>query len=132
MAFHVKWQKQLCEVLERDPQGHLGQTYYELAHVIDKECTEFPNPAVLTAYVLPLTSWSDGGQPPVSMVMSRQPNLVALAAFSSGYLGWSAEIIQMKLMQPRVGMAICALLQVRVLHSHVTFMLVLPSILVTR
>jgi len=131
MAFHVKWRKQLCEVLERDPQGHLGRTYYKLARVINEERTEFPNPAVIAAYVLPLTSWSDGGQPPVSVVTSRQPDLAALAAFSSGYLGWSAEIIQMKLTQPRVGTVIRALLQVRVLNSHMTFIFVLPSVLVT-
>jgi len=132
MAFHVKWRKQLCEALERDPQGHLGRTYYKLAHVINEERTEFPNPAVIAAYVLPLTSWSDGGQPPVSVVTSHQPDLTALAAFSSGYLGWSAEIIQMKLTESHVGTVIRALLQVRVLHSHMTFMLALLSVLVTR
>ncbi|KIM50713.1 hypothetical protein SCLCIDRAFT_144252, partial [Scleroderma citrinum Foug A] len=132
MAFHVKWRKQLCEVLETDPQGHLGRTYFELARVIEEEHTEFPNPAILAAYLLPVTSWSDGGQPPVSVVTSRQPDIAALSAFGLQCLGWPREILQMKLTEARAGTVIRALLKVRPLHSCLTILLVSLPILVTR
>lgn len=129
MEFHAKWRRQLCDVLERDPQHRLGRTYYELACVIEEERTEFPNPAVLATYLLPLTSWSDGGQPPVSVVTSRQPDLAAVAAFGSQCLGWPPEILQQKLTEACAGTVIRAFLQVRALYSC---LLVLPSVLVTR
>ena len=80
-------------------------------------------------YLLPLTSWSDGGQPPVSVVTSHQPDLAAVAAFGLQCLGWLPEILQQKLTEAHVGMVIRAFLQGRALHSC---LLVLPSILVTR
>ncbi|KIM61133.1 hypothetical protein SCLCIDRAFT_122724 [Scleroderma citrinum Foug A] len=83
MEFHAKWRRDLFQVLERDPQHHLGQCHYGLTRVIDEECTEFPDPAILTTYLLPLTSWSDGSQPPVTEVTSHQPDLVALSTFCS-------------------------------------------------
>jgi len=129
MEFHAKWRKQLYDVLEQDPQHHLGQRYYELARLIDEERTEFPNPAVLAVYLLPLTLWSDGGQPPVSVVTSRQPDLTALAAFALQCLGWPPEILQQKLTEARVGAVTRALLQVRALHS--CLLVLLPSVLVT-
>ena len=131
MAFHVKWWKQLCKVLETDPQGHLGRTYFELACVIEEECTEFPNPAVLMAYLLPVTSWSDGSRPPVSVVTSRQPDIAALSAFGLQCLGWPREILKMKLTEACAGTVICALLKVRPLHSCLTILLVSLPILVT-
>ena len=105
--------------------------YYELVCVIDEECTKFPNPAILTTYLSPVMSWSDGGQPPVSVVTSRQPDLVAVSTFASQRLGWGApEILPQKLMEARVGMVIHALLQVRALYSCLTYLLVLPSALI--
>ncbi|KAL4076435.1 hypothetical protein J3A83DRAFT_4399710 [Scleroderma citrinum] len=56
MSFITKWHKDLCWVLERDPEHHLGWRYYELVHVIEEECTKFPNPAILAAYLSPLMS----------------------------------------------------------------------------
>ena len=112
MSFHAKWRKELCDMLERDPQRHLGRTYYKLAEVIEKERPEFPNPAVLATYLLPLTSWSDGGQPPVTVVTSRQPDLATLSAFFSQCLDWPQDSLHQRLMGARVGAAICALLQV--------------------
>ncbi|KIM63580.1 hypothetical protein SCLCIDRAFT_96899, partial [Scleroderma citrinum Foug A] len=88
MEFHAKWCRDLFDVLERDLHHHLGQGQYELARVIDKERTEFLDPAVLTTYLLPLTSWSDSGQPPVTEVTSRQPDLAALSTFCSRTMGW--------------------------------------------
>ncbi|KAL4081312.1 hypothetical protein V8B97DRAFT_2027566 [Scleroderma yunnanense] len=81
MSFITKWHKDLCWVLERDPEHHLGWRYYELVHVIEEECTKFPNPAILAAYLSPLMSWSSGRHPPVSIVMLHQPDLTALAVF---------------------------------------------------
>lgn len=87
MAFHAKWRKQLCDVLESDSQHCLGRTYFKLARVIDEDHPEFPNSAVLATYLLPLMSWLDGGRPPVSVVTSRQPDLAALAAFGLQCMG---------------------------------------------
>jgi len=70
MEFHAKWQRDLFQVLERDPHHHLGQSHFELMCVIDKEHTKFPDPAILTTYLLPLMSWSDSGQPSVTEVIS--------------------------------------------------------------
>jgi len=121
MEFHARWWKQLCSILEKDPEGYLGRTHHKLARIIDEERTEFPNPAVLATYMLPLTSWSDGGQPPVTVVTSRQPDLEALSAFGLQYLDWPPEILQQKLMEACVGTAIRALLQVRILYSYLIF-----------
>ncbi|KIM51340.1 hypothetical protein SCLCIDRAFT_143472, partial [Scleroderma citrinum Foug A] len=112
MSFHAKWRKELCDMLERDPQRHLGRTYYKLAEVIEKERPEFPNPAVLATYLLPLTSWSDGGQPPITVVTSRQPDLATLSVFCSQCLDWPQDSLHQRLMGARVGAAIHALLQV--------------------
>ncbi|KIM56649.1 hypothetical protein SCLCIDRAFT_132048, partial [Scleroderma citrinum Foug A] len=117
MEFHTKWCRDLFDVLERDPQHHLGQGYYEITRVIDEECTEFPDPAILATYLLPLTSWSDGGQSPVTEVTSRQPDLVALSTFCSKSMGWLLESLQLRLMEAHVGAVVRALLQVRILCS---------------
>ena len=113
MEFHTKWRRDLFDMLERDPQHHLGQGQYELARVIDEECTEFPDPTVLATYLLPLMPWSDGGQPPVTEVTSRQPDLAALSAFCSRTMGWPLDSLWPRLMEARVGAVVCALLQVR-------------------
>ncbi|KAL4071494.1 hypothetical protein V8B97DRAFT_1870676, partial [Scleroderma yunnanense] len=112
MSFITKWCKDLCWVLERDPEHHLGWRYYELACVIEEECTEFPNPAILAAYLSPLMSWSSGGHPPVSIVTSHQPDLTALAVFCLQCLGWSMDSLRPRLMDARASAIIHALLQV--------------------
>jgi len=117
MDFHTKWRKRLCHVLERDPEHRLGRTYYELARVIEEERTEFPNPAVLAAYLLPRTSWSDGGQSPVTVVTSHQPDLAALSAFCLECLDWPLDSLQQRLMGAHAGTVIRALLQVSRLVS---------------
>ncbi|KAL4069528.1 hypothetical protein J3A83DRAFT_4538887 [Scleroderma citrinum] len=126
--FITKWHKDLCWVLERDPEHHLRWRYYELAHVIEEECTEFPNPAILAAYLSPLTSWSSGGHPPVSIVMLHQPDLTALAVFCLQCLGWSMDSLRPRLMDTHAGAIICALLQIsgnvdsQVLQDHLQVM----------
>ena len=120
MEFHAKWRRDLFQVLERDPQHHLGQCHYGLTHVIDEERTEFPDPTVLATYLLPLTSWSDGGQPPVTEVTSRQPDLAALSAFCSQTMGWPLDGLWPRLMEACVGVVVRALLQVRIsCPSHI-------------
>ena len=123
MEFHAKWHRDLFDVLERDPQRHLGQGYYDIARVIDEEHTEFPDPAILATYLLPLTLWSDGGQSPVTEVTSRQPDLAALSTFCLKSMGWPLESLQPRLMEARVGAVVRALLQVRISCSSHT----LPS-----
>ncbi|KAL4072544.1 PIN domain-like protein [Scleroderma yunnanense] len=88
MSFVAKWCKDL---------------YYELA---------FPNPAILAAYLSPLTSWTGGGHPPVSVVTSRQPDLAALATFCSQCLGWSMDNLRPRLMDAHTGAIIHSLLQI--------------------
>ena len=120
MEFHAKWCRDLFQVLERDPQHHLGQCHYGLAHVINEERTKFLDPTVLTTYLLPLMSWSDGGQPPVTEVTSRQPDLAALSAFCSRTMGWLLNGLRPRLMEACVGVVVRALLQVRILcPSHI-------------
>ncbi|KAI6141069.1 PIN domain-like protein [Pisolithus tinctorius] len=123
MEFVAKWRNNraaqttlsgpnVCEVLRTDPQHFLGRRYHELAHVIKEEHFEFPDPAILAMYLSPLTSWSDDGHPPITCVMSRQPNLTALAAFCSQRLGWPPDTVQSALMDACAGAAMRALLQV--------------------
>ncbi|KAL4065135.1 PIN domain-like protein [Scleroderma citrinum] len=85
--------------------------HFELACLIEEDCMEFPNPAVLAAYLLPLMSWSDGHQPPVAIIMSHQPDLAALTAFCLDCLDWSMDMLQPILMDVYTGTVICALLQ---------------------
>ncbi|KAL4075101.1 PIN domain-like protein [Scleroderma yunnanense] len=95
MSFVAKWCKDL---------------YYELAHVIKEEHTEFPNPAILAVYLSPLTSWTGGGHPPVSVVTLHQPDLAALATFCSQRLGWSMDNLRPRLMDACTGAIIHSLL----------------------
>ncbi|KIM62815.1 hypothetical protein SCLCIDRAFT_24650 [Scleroderma citrinum Foug A] len=111
MGFHAKWHNDLFQVLKRDLQRHLGQCHYGLTRVLDEEHTNFPDPAILATYLLPLTLWSDGGQPPVTEVTSRQPNLAALSMFCQQSMGWPLDALQLRLMDVRVGAVVRALLQ---------------------
>ena len=118
MDFVAKWRVDVCEVLKMDPRHLLGHMQHELARVIVEEHIEFPDLAVLGMYLLPLTSWSDGGHPPVPAVTSRQPDLVSLAAFCSQHLCWPVDTIQSRLMDVRAGTAMRALLQVRLANIN--------------
>ncbi|KAL4064177.1 hypothetical protein V8B97DRAFT_2026098 [Scleroderma yunnanense] len=89
----------------------LTKWHFELACLIEEDHTEFPNPAILAAYLLPLTSWLDGHQPPVAIITSYQPDLTALTAFCLDHLNWSMDMLQPILMDIYTGMVICALLQ---------------------
>lgn len=111
MSFVSKWRDSVCEVLRTDPRQFLGRRHYELARIIVEERIEFPDPAVLAMYLLPLTSWSDNGRPPITVVTSRQPDLTSLVEFCSQYLDWPPDIIQSRLVDARAGAAVCALLQ---------------------
>ncbi|KAI6142359.1 PIN domain-like protein [Pisolithus tinctorius] len=112
MEFVAKWCNDVCEVLRMDPQRFLGHRYHELAHIIKEECIEFPDPAVLVMYLLPLTWWLDGGHPPIAFMTSHQPNLASLATFCSQCLGWSVDTIQSRLIDASAGTAMHALLWV--------------------
>ncbi|KAI6029097.1 PIN domain-like protein [Pisolithus microcarpus] len=110
MNFIAKWRDDICEVLRTDPRSLLGGRHYELARIIKEECTQFPDPAVLAMYLLPLTSWSDGHSPDI-VTASRQPDLQSLAAFCLQHLSWSPEIVQSELEAACAGTAMRALLQ---------------------
>ncbi|KAI5988655.1 PIN domain-like protein [Pisolithus orientalis] len=112
MSFVSKWRDSVCEVLRTDPRQFLGCRHYELARIIVEERIEFPDPAVLAMYLLPLTSWSDNGRPPITVVTSRQPDLMSLVEFCSQYLDWPPDVIQSRLVDARAGAAVRALLQV--------------------
>ncbi|KIN96439.1 hypothetical protein M404DRAFT_117242, partial [Pisolithus tinctorius Marx 270] len=93
MEFVTRWHDDVCEVLRMDPQHLLGCRHHKLAHIIVEECIEFPDPAVLAIYLLPLTSWSEGCHPPVAAMRSCQPDLALLAEFCLWHLGWSPDTI---------------------------------------
>ncbi|KAI6001642.1 hypothetical protein F5J12DRAFT_723550 [Pisolithus orientalis] len=112
MEFVTKWHNDVCEILRTDPQCLLGCRYHELTHIIKEEHVEFPDPAILAMYLLPLTLWLDGGHSPIAFVISHQPNLTSLAMFCSRHLGWSLDTIQSRLIDTSVGAAMHALLQV--------------------
>ncbi|KAI6138177.1 PIN domain-like protein [Pisolithus tinctorius] len=112
MEFVARWRDDVCEVLRTDPQHLLGRRHHELARIIVEERIEFPDPAVLVMYLLPLTSWSEGRHPPVAAVRSCQPDLASLAEFCSRRLGWSPDTIRSRLMGVCAGAAMRALLQV--------------------
>ena len=118
MDFVAKWHVDVCEVLKMDPRHLLRHMQHELARVIVEEHIEFPDLAVLGMYLLPLTSWSDGGHPPVPAVTSCQPNLVSLVAFCSQRLCWPVDTIQSRLMDVHAGTAMRALLQVRLANVN--------------
>ena len=112
MDFIAKWREDVCEVLRIDPWNLLRHMQPEIARVIVEERIEFPDPAVLGMYLLPLTSWSDDGHPPVPAVTSRQPDLISLAAFCSQRLCWPVDTIQSRLMDVRSGTVMCVLLNI--------------------
>ncbi|KAL4079457.1 hypothetical protein J3A83DRAFT_4086223 [Scleroderma citrinum] len=103
VSFIAQWHKDLCQ-------------HFELACIIEEECTEFPDPTVLAAYLWPVTSWSEGHQLPVTVVTSHQPDLTAHVAFCSQHLDWSMDTIQPMLMDVHIGLIIHALLQVGILY----------------
>ncbi|KAI5990053.1 hypothetical protein F5J12DRAFT_786579 [Pisolithus orientalis] len=105
------WCDNICEVLQMDPQHLLGHRHHELACIIVEECIEFPDPAILAMYLLPLTSWSEGCHPPIAIVRSCQPDLASLAEFCSQHLGWSPDTIWSRLMGAHASTAMHALLQ---------------------
>ncbi|KIO07394.1 hypothetical protein M404DRAFT_23895 [Pisolithus tinctorius Marx 270] len=107
MSFVSKWHDSL-----------LGHRHYELACIIVEECIEFPDPAVLAMYLLPLTSWLDNGHPPVTVVMSRQPDLTSLVEFCSQHLDWPPDIIQSRLVDAHAGAAVRALIQLSIVFTN--------------
>ncbi|KAI6126773.1 PIN domain-like protein [Pisolithus sp. B1] len=111
MNFVAKWRVGVCKVLRTDPQGLLGGRRHELARIIEEERIEFPDPAILAMYLLPLTSWSDG-RSPVTATTSRQPDLQSVAAFCLQRLSWSPAAVQSELMDVCAGTVMRALLQV--------------------
>ncbi|KAI6027122.1 PIN domain-like protein [Pisolithus marmoratus] len=119
MEFVAKWRDDVCEVLRTDPHLFLGRRHRELAHVIKEERVEFPDPAILAMYLLPLTSWSHGGHPPISIVTSRQPDLMSLATFCSEHLRWPPDTVHSRLMDAWAGTAMRALLQVSLMLCQV-------------
>ncbi|KAI6011163.1 hypothetical protein EDC04DRAFT_2580616 [Pisolithus marmoratus] len=105
MEFIAKWHDDVCEVLRTDPHLFLGCRHHELACVIKEECIEFPDPAILAMYLLPLTSWLHGGHPPVSIVTSHQPDLMSLATFCLEHLCWPPDMVHSRLMDAWAGTA---------------------------
>lgn len=110
MNFVAKWRIDVCKVLKTDPQSLLGGRHHELARIIEEERIEFPDPAILAMYLLPLTSWSDR-RSPITTTTSRQPDLQSVAAFCLQRLSWSPAAVQSELMDVCAGTVMRALLQ---------------------
>ncbi|KAI5982069.1 PIN domain-like protein, partial [Pisolithus marmoratus] len=126
MEFVAKWHDDICEVLRTDPHLFLGCRHCKLARVIKEERVEFPDPAILAMYLLPLTSWLHGGHPPISIVTSHQPDLMSLATFCSERLRWPPDTVHSRLMDAWAGTAMCTLLQVSLVLCQVC----LPNLIV--
>ncbi|KAI6156859.1 hypothetical protein BKA82DRAFT_4009374 [Pisolithus tinctorius] len=106
----------LMSSVDSEVAGGAAQTlpadwHHELACIIVEERIEFPDPAVLAMYLLPLTSWSEGHHPPIAIMRSCQPDLASLVEFCLWCLGWSPDTIQSQLMGARASAAMHALLQ---------------------
>ncbi|KAI6137078.1 hypothetical protein F5141DRAFT_1209395 [Pisolithus sp. B1] len=110
MNFVAKWCVGICKVLRTDPQSLLGGRHHELACIIEEEHIEFPDPAILAMYLLPLTSWSDG-RSPITATTSHHPDLQSVVAFCLQRLSWLPAAVQSKLMDVCAGTVMCALLQ---------------------
>jgi hypothetical protein len=80
--FLVRWRQQLLSVLRDDPKGHIGHKCATLAASLP---LAFPDPAVLAAYVRPLTNNNGSSVPAIE---SRQPNLTALVSICDHRFGW--------------------------------------------
>ncbi|KAI5984974.1 hypothetical protein EDC04DRAFT_2914015 [Pisolithus marmoratus] len=89
----------------------IAKWHHDLAHVIKEERIEFPDPAILAMYLLPLTLWSNGSHPPVTIITSCQPDLMSLAMFCSQHLCWPPDMVHSRLMDTWAGMAVRTLLQ---------------------
>ncbi|KAI5986543.1 hypothetical protein F5J12DRAFT_787220 [Pisolithus orientalis] len=111
MNFISKWCDSVCEVLRTDPQHLLGCRHYKLACIIVEEHIEFPDPAILVMYLLPLTLWLDNGHPPITIVTSHQADLTSLAEFCLQHLNWPLDVIQSRLADAHAGVAAHALIQ---------------------
>jgi len=114
MVYSAQWRRDLGKILCTDPRGLLQQSCHQLANVIKKETdlTDFPNPAVIAAYLNPTTSWSTGREVFVGPVTSRQPDLSAIADFCIRHFSWPSDDLPHKLTKVCAGAITRALLQV--------------------
>lgn len=97
-AFLVTWREDLRSTLLSDPLGYLGRKYGAASKAID---SQFPDRAVLLAYIRPLTSWSQSCSDDGIRVQSlpqgaQQPDLGGLAAFCFRVFEWSPELVHKK------------------------------------
>ncbi|KAJ7741437.1 hypothetical protein DFH07DRAFT_964993 [Mycena maculata] len=59
LEFVLSWKERLCLEFAEDPRGLLGRKCKAIAATI-AQSPSFPDPAVIFAYVHPITSWSPG------------------------------------------------------------------------
>lgn len=86
--------KELYSLLAHDPHHFLQRRYKA---VVDHIPDDFPQHAVISKYVHPLTSFSATRKAPSWDVSSFQPDLVALADLCRQQLGWDDSAIIKKM-----------------------------------
>jgi len=83
-AFLITWRADLRSILQNDPDGHIGQKCGAVARAVSDT---FPDPNIVRAYVMPLTSWSDGADGP-KLPPAGHLDLAKLATFCEQSFGW--------------------------------------------
>ena len=71
-------------MLQNDPDGYLGQQCGGIARAVSDK---FPDPDVVCAYAMPLTSWSNGALGP-DLPPAGQLNLAKLANLCERSFSW--------------------------------------------
>jgi holliday junction resolvase YEN1 len=85
-AFLSQWREDVRHQLRTDPGDHIGRKYVGLA---DQVVNTFPNMDVLSAYVYPLTSWSQGRHGPGLPLLGYQaPDVAGIAGFCQRTFSW--------------------------------------------
>jgi Holliday junction resolvase YEN1 len=85
-SFLRTWQDDLRHELRTDAHGYLGRKYAMLANSVSED---FPDTIVLSRYVTPLTSWSNGGNgPQLPTLQHEQLDIAHLVAFCRRRFSW--------------------------------------------
>jgi hypothetical protein len=117
MRFIPEWCDAVCNALQCDPRQLLVQKHCALAQKIRMEHDNFPDLAIVTLYVNPLTSWSGTGSPPMHPITSGQPDLALIATFCLQHFSWTLDYLQCKLSSVCAGAVTQALLQVCMFYA---------------
>ena len=88
--FLAEWRENLRNVIQHDPKGYIGRKCTRLATSISDA---FPSRKILTAYVAPVTSWSQNHESRIPSVSLRQADIQKLAAICDHRFGWGHTVL---------------------------------------